>query len=402
MSILQLKIVGLPYSKDLNGQIDKFLAEVVGRSVKLWPHRGNDNDKHAIRVYDWLDRCVGYVASSDLPYAWWALHCCGKPTIKGMIVDTDKEHHCLFFEAIVEGYDGQKADLYPQQPFLDWKYSGPVLRITDELDHLQYMMTDIDERLDEQSTWTDTDKACFERVVDDFAQKSKLDISSDMQAYRERLAARIQKLNMDASAKLVGKLRRASAHTGRETAVGEVYDYWMHMVSCAETRKHLMVNHSRYNAEIIELELKQFPESMYEDWVENRSLFVSRMFYQRIPRNAIWLFISGIAFVEMMNNGVDRNTQLSAKEIVDTALSMEIPVMQAAEMLLSRINDNREHVFDDDLERLRQAEDAKVARNAEPQRIGQMIGFQNIVGDLSGLKALQHSSEIKKLIDNYD
>lgn len=402
MSILQLKIVGLPFSKDLNGQIDKFLAEVVGRCVKLWPHRGNDNDKHAIRVYDWLDRCVGYVASSDLPYAWWALHCCGKPTIKGEIVAADTEHKCLCFEAIVEGYDGQKADLYPQQPFLDWKYSGPVLRITDELDHLQYMMTDIDERLDEQSTWTDTDKACFERVVDDFAQKSKLDISSDMQAYRERLAARIQKLNMDASAKLVGKLRRASAHTGRETAAGEVYDYWMQMVSCAETRKHLMVNHSRYDAEIIELELKQFPESMYEDWVENRSLFVSRMFYQRIPRNAIWRFISGIAFVEMMKNGADRNAQLSAKEIVDTALSMEIPVMQAAEMLLSRINDNREHVFDDDLERLRQAEDAKVARNAEPQRIGQMIGFQNIVGDLSGLKALQHSCEIKKLIDNYD
>ena len=402
MSILQLKIVGLPFSKDLNGQIDKFLAEVVGRCVKLWPHRGNDNDKHAIRVYDWLDRCVGYVASSDLPYAWWALHCCGKPTIKGEIVAADTEHKCLCFEAIVEGYDGQKADLYPQQPFLDWKYSGPVLRITDELDHLQYMMTDIDERLDEQSTWTDTDKACFERVVDDFAQKSKLDISSDMQAYRERLAARIQKLNMDASAKLVGKLRRASAHTGRETAAGEVYDYWMQMVSCAETRKHLMVNHSRYDAEIIELELKQFPESMYEDWVENRSLFVSRMYYQRIPRTAIWNFISGLAFVELMKNRLDRNAHLSPKELVDTALSMEIPVMQAAEMLLSRINDNREHVFDDDLERLRQAEDAKVARNAEPQRIGQMIGFQNIVGDLSGLKALQHSCEIKKLIDNYD
>ena len=402
MSILQLKIVGLPFSKDLNGQIDKFLAEVVGRCVKLWPHRGNDNDKHAIRVYDWLDRCVGYVASSDLPYAWWALHCCGKPTIKGTIVDTDKEHHCLFFEAIVEEYDGQKADLYPQQPFMEWKYSGPVLKMADELDHLLFMMTDIDERLDEQSAWTDTDRDCFERVVEVFAQKSKLDISSDMQAYRERLAARIQKLNMDASAKLVGKLRRASAHTGRETAAGEVYDYWMQIVSCAETRKHLMVNHSRYDAEIIELELKQFPESMYEDWVENRSLFVSRMFYQRIPRNAIWRFISGIAFVEMMKNGADRNAQLSAKEIVDTALSMEIPVMQAAEMLLSRINDNREHVFDDDLERLRQAEDAKVARNAEPQRIGQMIGFQNIVGDLSGLKALQHSCEIKKLIDNYD
>lgn len=402
MNLLQLKIVGLPYSKDLNGQIDKFLAEVVGRSVKLWPHRGNDNDKHAIRVYDWLDRCVGYVASSDLPYAWWALHCCGKPTIKGEIVAADTEHKCLYFEAIVEGYDGQKADLYPQQPFLDWKYSGPVLRITDELDHLQYMMTDIDERLDEQSTWTDTDKACFERVVDDFAQKSKLDISSDMQAYRERLAARIQKLNMDASAKLVGKLRRASAHTGRETAAGEVYDYWMQMVSCAETRKHLMVNHSRYDVGKIESELKLFPETMYEDWVENRSLFVSRMYYQRIPRTAIWNFISGLAFVELMKNRLDRNAHLSPKELVDTALSMEISVMQATETVLSRINDKRGHAFDAELALLRKAKDAKVASEAEPRRIGQVINRQNNIGDLTGMKALLKSNDVRKLLEIYE
>ena len=399
MSNLNLKIVGIKYCKDLKGRIDEFFAEVEGRCVKLWPHRGNDNDKHAIRVYDWRGLCVGYVAWPDLPYAWWAFHCCGKPTIKGTIVAVDKENHCLYFESDVEGYDGQKADLYPQQPFLDWKYSGPVLKMPDELDHLLYMMTDIDERLDELMDWTDDDRACFERVVEDFAKKSRLDISSDMLAYRERLAARIRKLKLGAAERLVGKLNRAAGHTGRETSGGEVYKYWMLLIQCAKTRRHLMVNHTRYDAEIIESELRQFPESMYEDWVENRELFVSRMYYQRIPREAIWRFISGIAFVEMMKNGAEKSRRLSSKELVDTALTMEIPVMRATEMVLSRINDNRDHVFDEDLDRLRQAEDAKVARSAEPQRIGQMIGCQNNVGDLAGLKTLLKSNDIKKLLE---
>lgn len=402
MCILQIKIVGITYSKDLNGQVDKFLAEAVGHWVKLWPHRGNDNDKHAIRVYDWLDRCIGYVASPDLPYAWWALHCCGKSTIKGTVVCSDVEHHCLVFESMVEGYDGQKADLYPQQPFLDWKYSGPELNIPDELDHLLYMMTDIDERLDEYADWTKSDIVCFERVVEDFTHKSILDISSDMQAYRERLATRIQKLKLDSADRLIGKLMRASGRTGRETAKGEVYNYWMQLVLSEETRKHLKVNYSHYNDEQLESELKQFPESMYEDWQENRELFVSRMYYQRIPRKAIWRFVSGIAFVEMMRNKMCVDVKLSAKELVDEVLPLDVPEMKAAETVLCRLNDKRGHVYDAELDRLRKAKDAKVASDAEPRRIGQVINRQNNVGDLTGLKALFQSNDIKKLLEIYE
>lgn len=402
MSILNLKIVGLPHSKDLEGQVDKFLAEANGRCVKLWPHHGNDNDKHAIRVYDWLDRCIGYVASSDLPYAWWALHCCGKSTIKGTITLTDLEHHSLSFESFVEGYDGQKADLYPQQPFLDWKYSGPELSLPDELDHLLYMMTDIDERLDEYSKWTESDAADFQRVVENFAHRSIFDISSDMQAYRERLAARIENLELNSADRLVGKLRRASAHTGRETSNGKVYDFWMKLISDREAQKHLMVNHSHYDAEQLESELKQFPEAMYEDWLQYRSLFVSRMYYQRIPRVAIWRFISGIAFVEMVRNNICVDVKLSAKELVDVVLPMEVPVMEATEMVLCRLNDKRAHVFDAELDRLRKAKDAKVASEAEPRRVGQMINKQNNIGDLTGLQALLESKDLKKLLEIYE
>ena len=178
-----------------------------------------------------------------------------------------------------------------------------------------------------------------------------------------------------------------------------MYNYLMQQIMSEKTRKRLKVNCSHYDVEQLESELKQFPESMYEDWLENRALFVSRMYYQRIPRKAIWRFISGIAFVEMMKEGADNSTRLSSMELVDTALSMEISVMQATELVLSRINDNRNHVFDEELDRLRKAKDAKVAKSAEPQKIGQMIATQNLIGNGDDLRALLNSKVGKKLLE---
>ena len=126
------------------------------------------------------------------------------------------------------------------------------------------------------------------------------------------------------------------------------------------------------------------------------------MYYQRIPRVAIWRFISGIAFVEMVRNNICVDVKLSAKELVDVVLPMEVPVMEATEMVLCRLNDKRAHVFDAELDRLRKAKDAKVASEAEPRRVGQMINKQNNIGDLTGLQALLESKDLKKLLEIYE
>ncbi len=399
MSVLRLHIVGIPHREDLKGHVDEFLSEAVGHTLALWPHCENDNDKNAIRAYDWLTRWVGYVAGPDLPYAWEALQCSDENSIRGTIVSADREHPCLMFESDVPGYDGCAADIYPQQPFLDWTYSGPVLRKPDELSHLLYIMDEIKVRLKSRADWSKEEFNEFRYIVERFTQLSIYDISSDMLSYRIGLVSAIRDAKLEGMDGAIRELERTPGRTGRKTTKGEVYDYWMKIITSAENQSRMMARHSNYNTATIENELKQFPKSMYDDWLENRALFISRMYYQRIPREAIWKFVSGISFLEQMKSRVDEDTKIIASEVVDTALPMDVASMKVVEMLLSRINDKHAHVFDAELERLRKSKDAKVATETAPRKIGQLIAKQQNLGNASGMEALLESDMITKLLD---
>lgn len=299
MSIIKLKIVGLRFSKDLNGQVGEFLDEASGRAMTIRPETSNDNDKVAVRAYDWIGRFVGYVAKNDLPTAWGALRCTEKLKLRGLVVTTCIEHPCVTFECMVDGYQGPATDLYPQKPFLDWKYSGPVLNVPDEFDNIAYMREEIKDRLDEREDWDDEDQEFFLELANRFVRLSKYDISGEMSDYRQELIRNLKAADCDEFAALIDELAMAESRTGRETMNGGVLEFWTNQMQSTKTRKHLMVHQQNYNAENIEKELEQFPESMYFEWQSNPERFVSKLYYMHIPRQIIWLFVSGIAFVEM-------------------------------------------------------------------------------------------------------
>jgi len=55
-----------------------------------------------------------------------------------------------------------------------------------------------------------------------------------------------------------------------------------------------------YDVDKVRRELEAFPESMFEEWLENREQFVTKLLYMHIPREVLWQLVSGIAFVEAL------------------------------------------------------------------------------------------------------
>ena len=399
MSTLRLHIVGFPYRKDIEGHVSEFLADAPGHVMTLRPHSGNDHDKNAIRAFDWQGRFVGYVSHKDLPVAWGALRSSGSESLRGMIVSTNIEHPCAIFECVVAEYDGPAETLYPQNHFLNWQYSGPVLNLPDELDNLDYMMGEIRDRLAERNEWSDDDLHDFLMLTERFALYSKYDISGEINDYRRSLIIKLRDTDLEELEAVTEELEMAYGRSGREAMGGEVLDFWMRQMQSTETKRQLMVHRREYDVAAIERELESFPESMYYVWKENRELFVSKVLYMHIPREALWRFVSGIAFVEMAKPCARCIDMPAVSKVVDTVLPMDVNAMKEAELMLSRINDRNGHVFDAELERLRNARDAKVAQKSEPRRVGQVIGLQNNLGDVSGLESLLQSKEIKKLLE---
>ena len=220
-----------------------------------------------------------------------------------------------------------------------------------------------------------------------------------MNNYRRRLIVELRDSKLDGLNEVTEELEMAFGRTGRETMGGEVLDFWMNQMQSTGTIRQLAVHRHEYDVTAIEHELEQFPESMYYVWKENRDLFVSKILYLHIPREALWRLVSGIAYVEMVRPTA-RCIDISAvSKMVDTVLPMDIDAMKEAELMLSRVNDKSGHAYDAELARLRNARDAKVASDVAPRKIGQLIGRQNNIGDTTGLEGLLNLEAVRKLLE---
>ncbi|MCR5678901.1 MAG: hypothetical protein K6G08_01645 [Prevotella sp.] len=294
----KIRIVALPYY-DVGECLGEFLAEAQGRAMTLRPDPANDFDACAVCAYDWQGRHVGYVASHDLKEAWQTLRGSGRKSLRGLVVGVNVEHKCLLFECHVKTL-GEAEELYPAATYLEWAYTGPMLKATQEMVTLDYMTDEISERLDEYEGWSDEERIDFMTLAMRFCVLSRYDLSGDMSDYRRRLCLRLMDIDGSRFGSLIEELKMAFGRTGRDVHGGEVLSYWVGIISDPKNIRPLLVCRHEYDVEKVQRELKAFPESMFEQWLEDRERFVTKLLYMHIPRGVLWRFISGIAFYEAM------------------------------------------------------------------------------------------------------
>lgn len=296
MQISRLRIVALPYYEAATC-LEEFYGEALGRAMTLRPEPTNERDVNAICAYDWQGRHVGYVTQDGQPLAFQALWGSGRRSLRGRVCEVSAAHKYVVFECSVETL-GAAEDLYPQAPYLDWTYCGPVLKPTQVMVTLDYMMDEICERLAERDSWTEAERTDFVALTTRFCGLSKFDLSGEMSDFRRRLCLQLMQTEDEVLLPLVQELKMACGRAGRETHSGEVLDHWMQVLSEATMVQPLLVHRQEYDLERIREQLEAFPDAMYQEWLENRERFVAKLLYKHIPREVLWRLVSGIAFYE--------------------------------------------------------------------------------------------------------
>lgn len=310
----RLRIVALPYY-EVGKCLGEFFAEASGRVMTLRPDPSNDFDVNAMCAYDWQGRHVGYVSSHDLKDAWQALRGCGRHSLRGYVVDINTEHKCVVLECQVASLVSIDS-LYSPTQYLKWEYTGPMLKLSQEMVKLDYMMDEIDDRLYERSDWNDDDLRNFLLLLERYTHESIYDISSETNDYRRRLLTRLRDTKIQALQSLADELDMMGGRTGREASGGCVLHFWTDVITSEEMQKSLMVHQHQYDVKRVENELKLFPDCLYYEWLRDREHFVSKLLYRHIPRDVLWRFVSGIAFVEMVRNA-EQAKQARAKKEAD-------------------------------------------------------------------------------------
>ena len=294
----QFRIVALPYY-DIGDQLDSFMEEAIGQRMTLRPDPSNEFDKLAIGAYDWEGRHVGYVSRDDREIVYRMLRGSGRQSLRGKV--TERKHKCLILECVVSTTYDEMVDDDTIYFFKEWQYSGPVIPPTRETVKLEYMVGEIEDRLDEQLDWNEDDMTNFVLLMQRFIALSKFDISSDMVMLRRRLALELNDLDDDRLKDLSEELLSTNGRAGRETQKGEVNDYWMKILKGEAGLHWLTVHEKEFDAEKVRQELNAFPESIYEEWLKCPDLFVSKLYYLSIPREVLWKLVSGIVFTGMVD-----------------------------------------------------------------------------------------------------
>ena len=361
--MFRIHIVALRFC-DVKNCLDEFLSEAQGRAMTLRPDPANDVDTKAICAYDWQGRHVGYVANYELKEAWQTLRGSGRQSLRGRIVEVNCEHHYVEFECKVETL-GESDDLYPATAYLEWNYTGPRLKPTQEMATLDYMMDEINERLNEHETWSDEERCDFMALAMRFCELSRYDLSGEMSDFRRRLCLRLMEIDKEEFRELTEELKMAFCRAGRETRGGKVLNYWMNLVSEPKTIKPLLVCRHKYNIKEVKSQLMCFPESMFEEWLENKDNFVAKLLYMHIPREVLWRFISGIAFYEAVSARQKEEAEVKAAE----------GGKQSAESVVER-NEERFHfikpeIEDDEAWRIHDA----VKRLVAHQRVSEICAY---------------------------
>ena len=248
--MFRIHIVALRFC-DVKNCLDEFLAEAQGRAMTLRPDPANDVDTKAICAYDWQGRHVGYVANYELKEAWQTLRGSGRQSLRGRIVEVNCEHHYVEFECKVETL-GESDDLYPATAYLEWNYTGPRLKPTQEMATLDYMMDEINERLNEHETWSEEERCDFMALAMRFCELSRYDLSGEMSDFRRRLCLRLMEIDKEEFRELTEELKMACGRAGRESHGGKVLNYWMRLIAEPKTIKPLLVcSFENYSAGLI-------------------------------------------------------------------------------------------------------------------------------------------------------
>ena len=290
-----LHIVALPHW-ELKDCLNEFYAEAMGQSITLMQDIANDVDDKAVIAYDWLGRHIGFVTRSERLMALEMLLQQGKNSLHAVVREMDTEHHALYVE-VESDWDGKMYGLPLNNDYESWHYTGPRMKPTREMYNLHYMMDEIMYRLNDDGI---KDRVGFKGLMQRFCKFTKLDITAEMADYRNQLKSKLRDKGLDNFAKMV---ELENGHAGRESSNGDVKDYWLNMLTSQGKGSRLYAEREKYCVAEIERQLMEFPDDLYNTWVNNRDQFVAKVYYMHIPKQVLWGFLSGIAFVEMMRGG---------------------------------------------------------------------------------------------------
>lgn len=331
MKNLTFHIVGLTHN-DVKGHEVEYAKEAEGRTICLVPDDANTFDMLAVKAYD-KQQLIGYVSALEGEDVRALIIARKERNLRTRCIgcnsknEGDKAGLQLMVRALSDVSDEEmeqaRREIYDDEIYDDWQYSGPVLPIeqltrfsdcTMMLEGVINSIIRLQNTLSEGSLDAETEAMLREELSDclsearerlsSFLEIQRSDYSREMTQARNRILHKLEQIDDEElqrlRAVLLTEMGFITSSAYRERAA---YSFFVEAPNAIK-KKQTGTYDYKDQLDAIEQQLHAFPHNLYPTFKADPVDFLRQVFYKRVPRKKMLQLLSGIVLM-IMNGRVD-------------------------------------------------------------------------------------------------
>lgn len=368
-----LCVVGTKYHLK-EGELGRWLASVVGSTVSVAAEDDNPSDPLAVAAVTWIadePRKVGYVRRKDRILARRLLKACGSEFLPMTVTKRCGDGTSIVIEA--GGIEPVPEDAVMVAPkWEEWESPVPPMAVPKAIGKEIFAAAEVESLL---ARGADADAETLRKRLKVYIKYSAVDLSLETRQQNQKfINALAGRADADRWKDERSLLRCQAGRMGTETG-GGLWEKWMRVIERPDFSNVLRRDKMPAKAEVAEA-LYRFPMDLWGAWINNRGKFVSRLYYACIPRKVLWLFVSTLAYYNVLTSTAAPNIVLAPW--ADQSKLMPDSVLGGLYKGMSWLKEHENEIPQSVLDKMQREIEGRIEARRQEETRKQLAGGTNI------------------------
>ena len=291
-----IKLVGLQYYLS-EEQREEFFKSGSNASILIKPDKENPKDKTALEAFDDDWNKIANVSMQDKHIVWMIISNSEEEFFKAHVKEVDAEKNYVYVS--IDGFNLNNIDTtFNYKRYEDLQISCPILPKPEIVSCLHLAYLQAKEFLESVISGNTIANHKIYKNLKYFIEHYYYDISIEADIERQTLINLMSQMNNKEYDVYLEKMKYIGTHKG--TILSSVHNLgdWLMKTEKSNMDKLVKLKFDDKYVEKVKIELSEFPNELYDIYLQRPNDFLSNVYYSCLSRNVIAMLLSGIIFID--------------------------------------------------------------------------------------------------------
>ena len=295
-----IKLVGLEYYLSIE-QRTAFYESGCNTSILIKPDKENPKDKTALEAYDEDWNKIANVSMQDKYIVWMVISNSIEKYVNAHVEKVDAEKNYLYVS--IDGFDISNIESqFTYKRFEGLHISSPLLPQPEVVTCLHLSFLKAKEFLENEISGISNNKHNISKNLKFFIDNYYKDISIEADIERQSLIDLMSRSNNPDYEFFIDKLNFIGTHKGSIISKEHQFGEFMMRMEKSNIDRLVKLKYDDEFVEKVKLELSEFPNDLYDLYLQRPNDFFSNVYYSCLTREVITMLFSGIIFIDANGN----------------------------------------------------------------------------------------------------